>query len=321
MRGIPEVAVVVATHNRADRLARLLAALEAQTLGSRRFEVIVVDDGSTDATPDVLAATASDSDLPLQSIRLSPNRGRAGAREAGWRSASAPLIAFTDDDCRPAPGWLEAGLTATAATPLTLIQGRTEPDPEELDALGPFSRTIWVTGYDAAFQTCNVFYPRALLELVGGFDTDAFGTVHGGEDSDLAWRVIEAGGRARFDPAPLVHHAVNDLGPLGKLRLSGAWSMLAYARHPALRRAHFATPVFWKKTHLWLAQAAISALLLPRWAWPLKAWFAVPWLRSLYARGKLEGGGPALAPFYAACDIAEATAAIRNSIRYRRLML
>ena len=316
----PVVSVVVATFNRAERLARLLRALAGQTLDPARFEVVIVDDCSTDETPDVLADAVERGELALRTLRHAANEGRAKAREDGWRIAAADLIAFTDDDCVPDAGWLEAGLAASVANPGTIVQGRTDPDPAELDRIGPFTRTVSVAAYDPAFQTCNILYPRGVLEKVGGFDVEAFGRVHGGEDSDLAWRAIKGGAGAVFVPEALVHHAVNELGARGKLRLCAGWSLLAYARHPELRRAHFVSPLFWKQTHVWLARAMIG-LVLPRRLWPLKIWLALPWLRSLHARGKLEGGGPALAPFYAACDAAEMYAAMRNSVEHRTLML
>jgi glycosyltransferase involved in cell wall biosynthesis len=316
----PRVSVAVATYERADRLERLLDGLRAQTLPAQDFEVIVVDDASGEATMATLDAAVASGDLDLHVIRHPENRGRAMSREDGWRAARAPVVAFTDDDCVPAPDWLETGLAACAENAGAIVQGRTEPDPEEVDRLGPFARTVRVPDYDAAFQTCNIFYPREVLESAGGFDTEAFGRVHGGEDSDLAWRAIKGGARAVFDERPLVRHAVNELGPTGKLRVCAGWTLLAYARHPELRRAHFATPIFWKHTHLWLARALLG-LLLPRRLWALKVWLALPWARSLYARGRLEGGGPPLAPFYAACDVAEMYAAARSSAKYGRLML
>ena len=316
----PEVSVVVATYERADRLERLLAGLRAQTLAADRFEVIVVDDGSRDRTPEVLKAEAGSGELSLRVIRQDSNSGRATAREHGWRAAQSDLVAFVDDDCVPTHGWLEAGLEASRSAPGAIVQGRTEPDPSELDRLGPFSRTITVTALDPAFQTCNIFYPRPLLEQVGGFDVALFGRVHGGEDSDLAWRAIEGGAGATYDERPLVHHAVHRLGPLGKLRLCAGWSLLAYARHRGFRRAQFSLGIFWKPTHMWLARAAL-ALLVPRRLWPLRAALALKYARSVRARGVLEGGGVAAAPYYVLCDLAEVSAALRNWIRYGTPML
>lgn len=127
---------------------------------------------------------------------------------------------------------------------------------------------------------------------------------------------MKAGTPAAFAADALVLHAIADLGPAGKLRVAAGWSLLAYARHPELRRAHFADRLFWKHTHRWFV-AALLSLLARGLPWPVRVWLAVPWLRSLHARGKLEGGGPALAPFYAACDVAETTAAVRSAVRYR----
>src|SRR5436190_310359 len=119
---IPDVSVVVATRDRAARLERLLAGLAAQTIGGDRFEVIVVDDGSADRTPALLAAAAERGELPLRTLRHDRPAGRAAAREDGWRAARGDLVAFIDDDCVPAPDWLAAGVEASASE--TIVQGR-----------------------------------------------------------------------------------------------------------------------------------------------------------------------------------------------------
>ncbi len=87
-----------------------------------------------------------------------------------------------------------------------------------------------------------------------------------------------------------------------------------------LRRAQFSGGVFWKPSHLWLARAA-AGLALPRRLWPLRAVLALKYARYLYARGKVEGGGPLLAPYFLLCDLAEMSAAVRNWIRYGTPML
>src|SRR5204863_1447520 len=118
--------------------------LRAQTVGTGRFEVVIVDDASADGTRELLADAAQRGDLALTVLRHDRSRGPAAARNAGWRTARAPLVAFTDDDCRPSPGWLEAGLRALAATANgggeAIVQGLTEPDPDEAHRLGPFTR-------------------------------------------------------------------------------------------------------------------------------------------------------------------------------------
>lgn len=316
----PQISVVVATHNRAARLRRLLDGLRAQTIDAQRFDVIVVDDGSSDATAEVLAAIEADWPA-LRVIRRERAGGPATAREAGWREAPGSVIAFTDDDCVPDARWLERGLAAIEANPGAFVQGRTEPDPAELDQLGPFSRTIEVTDLHPAFNTCNILYPREVLERIGGFDTQAFGTDPGGEDCDLAWRAIAAGARPAFDSSVLVHHAVDRVGPAGMLRVAARWTtpMLAYARHPQLRD-DFVGGTFWKRTHYWLARAILGVLLPARLA-PVRNWLMYPYLRDIWARGRVYGGGPALAPWYVLLDLVETAAVARAAVRYRRLML
>jgi glycosyltransferase involved in cell wall biosynthesis len=178
----PQASVVIATHNRRDRILRTLDALAGQ-VGAPPFEVIVVDDGSTDWTHAALTARTGDP-YPLRAIRQEPNRGPAAARNAGWRAATAGVVCFTDDDCTPDPGWL-AALTA-ASDHADISQGRTMPDPGQAGNRGPFSRTMTVPFEEGFYETCNIAYHRGLLERLGGFD-ESFRYPYG-EDTDLAWR-------------------------------------------------------------------------------------------------------------------------------------
>jgi GT2 family glycosyltransferase len=313
---------VIATHNRAERLRALLEGLRAQTLEPERFEVVIVDDASADGTA-ALLARERDGGPRLEVIRRTRNGGWAEAREEGRRIARAPLVAFTDDDCVPEPGWLEAGLRACQDNPGAIVQGRTEPASWDAEGLSlfarPFTHTIDVPGPDPHYQTCNVFYPRELLERVGGFDVAGF-TRARGEDADLAWRALEAGATATFAPDAVVRHARNYLGPAGKLRRAASWDLRVYARHPGLRQAWFHRRVFWKGSHYLLARALLAALLPARMK-AIRAWLAAPYAIHLAERGRREGGGPLLAPYYLANDLLELYAAMRSSIRYRVPML
>jgi glycosyltransferase involved in cell wall biosynthesis len=316
----PKVSVVFATHERAERLAELLRSLEAQTLPPDDFEVIAVDDGSRDATGEVLDAAERSSPLRLRTVRREPAAGPAVARNAGWRLAQGPLVAFTDDDCVANPGWLEAGLRGAAEYPGSVLQGRTEPRADELHLKGVFSRTLEVPRLSQHFQTCNVFYPRELLERVGGFD-ETF-SVPGGEDADLAWRVIEGGAGTAFLGDARVAHAVARIGPVGKLRVAWRWTETTkiYARHPELRRRILTHGVFWKRTHYLLARL-ILALLLPRRLRPLGWWLAYPYLAHLRGRGRVEGGGLLMGPYYLVHDLVELAAMVRGSLRYRTVVI
>jgi glycosyltransferase involved in cell wall biosynthesis len=316
-RGQLVVSVVLATHNRARLLERLLHSLRDQTLPRDAFEVIVVDDASPDGeTAAVLERELEAGELDLRVIRRPRSEGPGAARNEGWRSARAPLVAFTDDDCVATPGWLAAGLDAWRESPDAFVQGRTEPVPEEFPRFDPFSHTVEIRSAGPSFETCNIFYSRELLERLGGFDALSF-TGPGGEDTDLGWRAVENGADVRYEHAALVHHAVQRLGPIGRLRLAARWSetILCFARHPGLRR-HLVFGIFWKQNHYLLARAAL-ALLLPRRFRLLRLWLAAPYVTFLTRRRS----GPLLAPFLIALDLVEILATVRGAIRYRTLVI
>jgi glycosyltransferase involved in cell wall biosynthesis len=313
----PAASVVFATHNRAARLEALLASLRAQTLGTGNFEVVVVDDGSGDRTPEVLAAELARGELDLKVLRNETARGPAAARNAGWRAAGAPFVAFTDDDCRVAPRWLQEALTAWGGEAARVVQGRTDPDPDEVARESPTTRTLRVHSLGPYFQTCNVFYPRALLERSGGFDDETF-TVPGGEDADLAWRCIEAGAEVVFAPGAQVYHAVEPLGWRGSLRVAWRWheTMRLFARYRGMRET-LVYAIFWKKSHYALVRAALG-FLLPKRLRGLRYFFVWPLYASLALRVQTYRNGRLwAAPFFVVHDLVEMAAALRGAIRYR----
>lgn len=312
-------AVVAATRNRADRLERLLASLRDQTIAPDQFEVVIVDDASDDRTPRLLEEEIARGGLQLSSLRRDRVGGAARARDEGWRRTQAPMIAFTDDDCEPDKRWLEEGLLAGGRNPGGFVQGRTLPNPAEADRLGPFSRTIKIERLDLNFNTCNIFYPRELLDRAGGFDWETFHYWAGGEDSDLAWRAMSLGASPSFCEEALAYHAVNELGPWRKLQVA-ARNMEGYALHPELRRATFVHRVFWKREHYYLTLAALG-VALPRRLWLLRVALALPYARNLWARGRVLGGGPALAPYYVLHDAIEVGATLRAGIRHGTPMI
>jgi glycosyltransferase involved in cell wall biosynthesis len=312
----PEVSVVVATRDRADMLRRLLASLSGQAIEPARFEVIVVDDGSRDGTADLLRREAERGGLSLRSIARERPGGRAAARNLGWRAARAPVVAFTDDDCVAAPRWLVAGLESARANPGAIVQGRTSPDPEGMKSFNPFSHTVSNPRPTPWFETCNVAYPRELLERVGGFEEAAFHKE--GEDADLAWRAIASGAGHVFAPDALVHHAVVSVGPLGKLRYATRRSdaVLCMARHPEIRRRHLWRRVFYSRDHELLLRAAVALVLPRRLGW-LRLWLAAPYVDHLTSRRS----GPLLAPYLVLVDLVETVTCVAAAIRRRVFVL
>lgn len=256
-RNGPEIAVVIPTRDRAARLASLLDALRAQTLDRERFEAVVVDDGSTDETAELLRAEREVEALALAVVD-GRGAGPAAARNLGWRHARAPLVAFTDDDCEPTAAWLERLLEAAGGGGGGIVQGPTRPAPGELHRLGPYARTKSIEAPGPWYQTCNICYPRAVLERLGGFDERFPEPL--GEDTDLGWRARELGLGLDFAPEALVHHAVEEVGPAAQLRfaLRGADAAWVYRRHPELRRETARYGFFWNENHALLLLAQIG---------------------------------------------------------------
>jgi GT2 family glycosyltransferase len=312
------VTVVVSTYERPQRLAMLLAGLRRQTLDRAAFEVVVVDNGSGPETAAVLEAERARGELPLRTIRHERTLGPAGGRNAGWRAAAAPVVAFTDDDCVPDAEWLAAGLAALDAHPGAIVQGRTEPNPVEVRPRTLTSRTVRITSLSPQYETCNIFYSRELLEQLGGFD-EAFGLRPAGEDTDFAYRAIAAGHRAVFAGEALVHHAVVELGFAGMLRDATRWGACArlFARRPEARTILYQR-VFWNVWHYLLVRSALALLLAPPW---MRRLLLQRHVNALRARARATGAGDWAVPFLVLYDAVETVAMARGAVGNRTPVL
>ena len=313
------VSVAVSTYQRREMLAFLVAALERQTLPPDEFEVVIADNGTTDGSEALLAELAATSPLTIRVVRVDENRGPAAGRNAAWRAAIAPIIAFTDDDCEPSPGWLEEGLRAMESGHRVCI-GRTEPNARHWAIHGPFSHLVFVK--DARiFETCNAFYRRDDLEDAGGFD-ESFVTP-GGEDTDLGLRVAAAGVTPHFVYRALVHHRINPSSFANAVRVAWRWAdvPLLVKRHPVIRR-QFTLRFFWKPTHLATLLLGIGLALTSRTR--VAVLLALPWLHyRLVAQPVVESAARRYKslPGVLAVDVVEVAALARGSARHRKVLL
>jgi GT2 family glycosyltransferase len=273
-RRTPDIAVVVASHDRPLRLRWLLNALEDQTLSRERFEVLVGHDSRGEETEALLAEHPLGRTGTLRHERLPAGTAPPGAnRNAAWRLARAPIIAFTDDDCRPPPDWLEKALAAARRHPDAVVQGKTVPDPEEEALLrAPTRHTQWIQPPSASAQACNIVYPRELLERLDGFDEQ----LYTGEDTELAARARKLGAAYVGAPEALTYHAVIPMSLLRELRSLPRWKDMpaVVKRHPELRD-DFELWIFWHPRHVWLPLALAGAVLGRRN--PLYALLAFPY--------------------------------------------
>lgn len=210
----PSISVIIPTRHRLESLHRCLEGLADSTWSPHRFEVIVVADGGECSLTEAIAPF--ESRLALKFVRQR-HRGPAAARNLGCEHASAPLLAFTDDDCRPMPDWLEAISQAAESAPSAMIGGVTTNAVENnryseasqilIEYLYEFY--LHASGQPQFFASNNFAIPAAPLAEIGGFD-ERFKQA-GGEDRELCWRWAERGWRASLAAdARVLHYHVLD---------------------------------------------------------------------------------------------------------------
>jgi GT2 family glycosyltransferase len=315
----PEISVVVPSHDRRLRLRWLLNALEEQTLARERWELIVA------TTNDELAEIVREHPVGARHVRPHAS-GPAAQRNAGWRAAQAPLVLFTDDDCRPEPDWVERMLAAAQADRGAIVQGATHADPYEWPVgSSPHARTLEVDPPGRFAQTCNILYPREVLERCDGFDERFPGPA--GEDLDLAERAKELGVSYVGAADALVYHAVEAYSLPQAIRLARKWGAIPYLVkvHPHLRREHsYPFGIFWRPTHFRLVLAVAGALLALAGRRPA-ALLVLPyvWFKAT-RRGTRKRDllvGLLELPGQAVVDSAEVAVLARGSVEHRTLVL
>ncbi len=206
-----DLSIVVCTFNRAAQLEAMLRTAAALRT-SHAIEVLVVDNASTDGTPQCIAEAAS-RDPRLRTMTVS-RLGLGAARDAGWRAARGRVVAFTDDDCYLAEDYADAMLDAFARNPdAGCIGGRIllhDPAdaPETIDERDTPARTPPCRFIDAgAVHGANLAFRRDALARACGFDPAmGAGTSFPCEDIDAAASVLWSGRAVCFDPAPVVRH-------------------------------------------------------------------------------------------------------------------
>jgi len=275
----PHVSVVVPAYNAVETLPACLEALAHQNYPCAGYEVIVVDDGSTDGT----AAIARECGVQVMS---QPNAGPASARNRGAGIARGEFLLFTDSDCAPVPGWI-AALIAPFAEPS--VAGAKGAYLTRQSAIVPrFTQLEYQERYDRMagrdsidfVDTYSAAYRRDVFLVNGGFDT-AFPTASV-EDQELSFRLAEKGYRLVFVPGAQVYHRHNlTLNAYVRRKfLIGYWKALLAHWHPGRMVSDSHTPQILKVQMglvaamlLGVLASTLASLLLPT-AW-LPGWAAV----------------------------------------------
>jgi glycosyltransferase involved in cell wall biosynthesis len=315
---MPAVSVILPARDAAATLGRTLRGLEAQA-GAPDFEVIVVDDGSADATRELARASPA-----VTEVVEGGGEGPAHARNAGAARATGERLAFLDADCEPAPGWLAAGLHALAQADLVQGQVRPRPDAE----VGPFDKTLWVTRAWGLYESANLFLDRGLFDRLGGFESwlRPRRGIELGEDVWLGWRARRAGARTAYAPDALAWHEVFPRGARAyvveraRLRFFPALA----ARIPELREEFLYRRWFLDRRSALFDLAVAGAALSGARRSPVPLLAALPYAREVRrhaARG--NGGRPSarVAAADVAADAIGAAALAAGSVRAKSPLL
>jgi glycosyltransferase involved in cell wall biosynthesis len=193
--------IQLCTYNRAHLLGRVLDACFEQTVAPGEYEVVLVNDGSTDDTPAVIAAAQARATCPFTVVSR-PNGGLAKARNSGLARSTGERVILIDDDVLPLPDFVHEHLRSHARRPHAIVRGGAI-NVENFDDLPP---PVWSLGNYSGnyFWTTNVSVPLDTLLAVGGFNEEF--AEYGWEDIDVGLRLRFAGVKAVFNPRALVYH-------------------------------------------------------------------------------------------------------------------
>lgn len=247
--------VLICTYNRAQSLGPTLDTIAASALSSPwTWEVLVVDNNSSDDTREVVRARAASFPVPLRYL-FEPRQGKSNALNTGMRDAGARVIVFTDDDVRVPPGWLDAAVTPLLSREdVVYTGGPVRPiwggaPPAWLDPSGNLGGTIAVKDHGTepfVFEDqrktplgVNMAVRRSLIERIGGFRPDlgrSGASLLGQEQAEFFYRSREAGARGLYVPAMVLDHEV----PASRLTFDyfRRWWYWKGVSHSRLHRIH-----------------------------------------------------------------------------------
>jgi len=256
------ISVIVPAYNEATNIAHCLQALSGQTYPREQFEIIVVNDGSTDATPEIAAGFAG--------VRVisQANQGPAAARNHGVREARGEIVLFTDADCRPRPDWVAQMVQPFQENPdIVAVKGAYETGQRNWTSR--FVQLEFEDRYDrlrkSAFidfvDTYAAAYRRDTFLQAGGFSLDF--RLPSAEDAELGFRLANQGYLMVFNPQARVSHLhpASPLHYLQKKYLFAYWRLFAALKNPNKLLGDSYTPQL-MKFQLLLFPLLVTAVLL-----------------------------------------------------------
>jgi lipopolysaccharide/colanic/teichoic acid biosynthesis glycosyltransferase/glycosyltransferase involved in cell wall biosynthesis len=267
----PEYSIVVPAYQAADLVGDCVKALNMQSTPRGRYEIIVVDDGSTDETATAARQARADRVLVI------PHQGRSAARNAGIEAAKGEIVLFTDADCEPAPDWIEQITHPLLDSEIAGVKGVYRTRQKELVAR--FAQLEYEDKYVRMAQrdridfvdTYSAAYRRDILLANGGFDPH----LEVDEDQELSFRLARKGYQMVFAPQAIVYHRhVTSLREYWQRKFEiGYWKALLLNWHPERTLQDSHTPQILKLQIILLGFLGI--LLVPALFWTTGRWLVL----------------------------------------------
>jgi glycosyltransferase involved in cell wall biosynthesis len=250
-----KVSVIVPAYNAQHTIGHTLKALIEQDF-AEQFEIITVDDGSTDQTANVIRSFAS-----VRYVHQS-NAGPASARNQGARLAQGEFLAFTDSDCIPQKDWLTCLVQGFIQPEVGVVMGSYGiANPHNLLAWCVHKEILFrhqhlLSDFPKVFGSYNFCVKKSVFEKAGGFNVSYRNA--SGEDNDLSYKIIALGARIYFKRNALVnhYHPTKVKKYLKEQYRHGLWRVQMYAAHPTMTQGDGYT--FWKD----IVEVPLSGLCL-----------------------------------------------------------
>ncbi len=233
MKNYPSASVIIPAYNAASTIKQTIEAVARQDYEGE-VEIIVVDDGSTDKTPEIIQS--------FKNVRYlrQENAGPASARNRGARTAASQVLCFTDSDCVPLSNWIRELVAPLSDEKIAAVAGSYDiANPEFILARMIHQEIIFRHKYlmpesPKSFGSYNFCIRRNAFETLGGFNTEYCHA--SGEDNDLAYRLLKSGHTIHFNQNARVKHfhQTNFRKYLLEQYRHGFWRAKMYREHPLM---------------------------------------------------------------------------------------
>lgn len=253
-----QVSIIIPVYNSEEFILDCLNSVINQTFPKQKMEVIVINDGSTDKTSKVLDGFAYRKNWKIISQE---NQGPAAARTRGLKEAKGEYVFILSHDCIAAPDWVESVVAEFEKDEqVAIVQGKILPE-KEIDT--PIFHCTRLEQFSPHFETAAIAYSAKALDKAGRYFDKELSEF--GDDTDLAWRILEQGYTSKWLNAPLAHHKVLPQ-PFFK-EIKKAWGCQKF---PLLVKKHSGLRKYLKFGFVWngLGRLGRVGLILAWLIWP-----------------------------------------------------